>query len=119
MMSIGQQALAEEFKAARIASGLSLRDLAAQVGADFTTISHIEAGRTVPSIVLTSALATALGLDVQRCLRHRWMHVNERFSGDLEQVGFVIDWRDTGGAYVVPVRDMITAAGDAHRDTTI
>lgn len=63
-MMADQQAYGQQVKAARLAAGLTQRDLAAKVGCDFTSISHLEHGRFVPSFNLAEALGKACGADL-------------------------------------------------------
>lgn len=51
-------------KTARLAAGLTQRELAEEVGCDFTSISHLEHGRFVPSFALAEALGAACGADL-------------------------------------------------------
>lgn len=64
-MAIETQAeYGERVKAARMAAGLTLRELADRCGVDFTSLSHLEHGRFKPSAALGLALTAALGTNV-------------------------------------------------------
>jgi transcriptional regulator with XRE-family HTH domain len=98
--TIGQMALAETLREERANRGYTLRHVAELADTDFTTISKIESGHLVPSVALTARLADALSLDRYQCLYARWMHFTDQFADDLAQVGYTLDWRDTGGVYL-------------------
>ena len=99
--TVGQTALADLIRDGREAARMTQRDVADQVGVHYATISKIESGDEVPSVTLTAQLATALGLDVYRCLFARWMHFADRFARDVAELGYTLEWRDTGGVYLV------------------
>lgn len=61
---MSEQAYGQRVKAARKAAGLTQREIAAMVGCDFTSISHLEHGRFVPSFGLAEALGAACGADL-------------------------------------------------------
>jgi transcriptional regulator with XRE-family HTH domain len=65
---ISEQVLGERVRAARVESGLSQADLAQAIGADQPTVSRIEAGRDISSIVL-SRIAQATGQDLDYFVR--------------------------------------------------
>lgn len=59
-----EQEYGSRVKAARKAAGLTQRDLAVRVGCDFTSISHMEHGRFLPSTTLAFALSDTLHADL-------------------------------------------------------
>lgn len=69
----------ERIRQARIARGMSQRQLAQLVGVDPSYISLIERGQRTPSPQLLAAIAEALGLRPEELLRaelesQRWFH---------------------------------------------
>lgn len=64
MGEVVEQSYGQRVKAARTAAGLTQRDLAGLVGCDFSSISHLEHGRFVPSFDLAEALGVACGADL-------------------------------------------------------
>ncbi len=69
--------MGERLKGARIAAGLSLRDLAAQVGVSATAISKYERGEDVPGSGILLRLASSLGVRVEFFLRPVTVKVSE------------------------------------------
>ena len=59
-----EQTYGQRVRLARQAAGLTLRALAECAGCDFTTISHIEHDRLVPSFDLAEALGMACGVEL-------------------------------------------------------
>lgn len=58
----------EALRAARLMSGVSLRELARRIGVSPATLSAVENGRTRLSVTRLAAAATALGVSVHDVL---------------------------------------------------
>ena len=54
----------QRLRAARKAAGLTLRELGERCAVDFTSLSHLEHGRFIPSFALGRRLTDALGVDL-------------------------------------------------------
>ena len=59
----------EWLKEARKAQGLTLKDLAAQIGCSFNYLSDLELGKRNPSLVMADKLARALEFSILNFLR--------------------------------------------------
>lgn len=64
MASSSRPPLGPRLRQARIDAGLTQAELAERAGVADATLSRIERGRLVPSITLTTRIATALGVTV-------------------------------------------------------